>query len=163
MAPLYIFRCQGILSRKAQSPFSMLTEMPLACVMAFVHFSRSAAINMDPNLVFIAIGLFFATAAWKKWPGERRSIPRIWSALFLFGLCGVSLALIQYSLFIFYVHRIGGFGANFAAMLSWARPGFFLSLIALILNSTGQGRSRIFAVAVSSELLVICIILVSGM
>src|SRR5438552_1862979 len=142
----FTFPCHGILTPKAWFPSSTSTRM-LACAMPAVPFSRSAVSKMDPNLLFIVIGILLLIGAWKKWLAEEILLPRLRKALFLLGLCVVSLALIEYAQFIVHVHRIGGFGNNFAEMLRWARPGFFLSLASLILAAVGRGRSRLCAVA----------------
>jgi hypothetical protein len=117
----------------------------------------------DPNLLLIAIALILTAVAWRKWSTDRAMLTPVRAGLFLAGLCVSSIALIEYSLLTLHVHRNGGFGDNFSAFLSWARPGFFTSLIALSLTATGRGRSRICAVAASFELMAVWIILVSGM
>ncbi len=118
---------------------------------------------MDPKLLLLAIGVVLTVAAWKKSFRERTALPRVRTALFLLGLCATSAALIEYSFFVFHVHHIGGFGDNLVPMLLWARPGFFLSFTALALAMTGRGRSRVLALATSSELLTIWILFVSSM
>ena len=158
-----IFHSQGTQNRKVRFHYSTLTPMSREFVTQPAHFSRSAATKMDPNFLLIAVGFVLTVTAWKKWFRERVLLPRVRNAIFLSGLCATSVALIEYSVFILYVHRIGGFGNNLGPMLLWARPGFFLSVTALAFAMTGRGRSRILVVAASSELLAIWVILVSSM
>jgi hypothetical protein len=118
---------------------------------------------MDPNWVIAAASFVLAIAAWVKWFSERGSISRYRGVLFLLGLCVGSLAVVEYFLLILFAHRIGGFGSDFGDFLGWARPGFFLSLLALILGFAGVGTSRFFVVALACGLLLVWVLLVNGM
>jgi hypothetical protein len=84
-------------------------------------------------------------------------------ALSTAGLVAASLALVIYVSFVAHVHRIGGCGTDFPAMLRWARPGFWISLTAVLLVVTGRGKCRAWAVTAAALVLVLWIIPVWGM
>jgi len=119
---------------------------------------------MSLEITLIIIGLLPTLAAWRTWASKDRvSLNGTRKALFVAGLAGASLALAIYVAFVFYAHRIHGFGTNFPAMLRWARPGFWLSLLALLLVLAGRGRSRVFGLASSLVVLILWIIPIWGM
>ena len=114
--------------------------------------------------LFVPIVLLPTVAAWKRWLGaERQSLQGGRKALFVLGLSAVSLALFEYCLFALYTNHIGGFGTDFPAMLKWARPGFWISLAALLLSVSGTGKSRAWGMTASALALVLWIIPVWGM
>ncbi len=119
---------------------------------------------MSVEIVFIVIGLIPTIAAWWAWRSrDRASLDGVRTGLFMTGLVGASLALVDYVVFVIYAYRIHGFGTNFGAMLRWARPGFWVSLFALLLVIAGRGKSRVFGLVSSLVVLILWIIPVWGM
>jgi hypothetical protein len=119
---------------------------------------------MSVEILLIVIGLIPTIAAWRAWGSrDRASLDGARKSLFMTGLVGASLALAVYSVFVIYAYRIHGFGTNFSGMLRWARPGFWVSLLALLLVMAGRGRSRVFGLVSSLVVLILWIIPVWGM
>jgi hypothetical protein len=103
-------------------------------------------------------------AAWSRWlRTDRRSLrgPRV--VLFWIGLSTATIAWAEFSSFCVYVASRHELGNDFATFLAWARPGFYVSLAGVVLATAGVGRSRLLAVAPSSLLLALWIILVEAM
>ena len=102
--------------------------------------------------------------AWRRWFfADRQASKGGRKVLFIFGLSVASLALIWYCLLAVYMYWIGGFGENFAAVLRWTRPGFWLSAVAAVLTTAGRGRSRVLALVSSLVLAILWAIPVWGM
>lgn len=120
--------------------------------------------RMQLALVFVIVALVPTVAAWLKWlSADRRLLLGSRKVFFLAGLCAVSLGLIVYCLFTIHTYRISGFGTDFSAMLRWARPGLWISLLGVLLSPTGKGQSRIWSLAASLIVLTLWIIPVWGM
>jgi len=93
--------------------------------------------------VLVARALFLALWGWAVWlssDGRRRRGGRRVS--FVVGLTALSLALAWYCLFVIYADRVGDFGENFRALLSWA-SWVRVSIVAAVLSVTGRGNSRL--------------------
>lgn len=119
---------------------------------------------MQLEILFVIIVLLPIVAAWRTWVSkDRASLNGTRKIMFLVGLVGASIALTIYAAFVIYTFRIHGFGTNFPGMLRWARPGLWISLVALVLSVTGTGRSRAWNVAASTLVLILWIIPVWGM
>jgi hypothetical protein len=93
--------------------------------------------------------------AWTKWiAADQHLLGRRRKIAFSLGLCTATVSLLEYAAFVAYAMHIGGFGTNFPALLLWTRPGFWISVAALLLALAGGGKSRAFG-AISGALLVI--------
>ncbi len=111
--------------------------------------------RMQLNLLLITVILVPTIAAWRGWAlKDRHALAGVRQVLFLAALAAVSAAIILYTLLVIQAHTIGGFGANFPALLAWVRPGSWLSLAAMPLSLFGRGKSRAFA-ALSSSLMTV--------
>ena len=120
--------------------------------------------RMPLEITLIVIGLLPTVAAWRTWASkERASLGGTRKYLFLVGLTAASIALTIYIAFVIYIFRIHGFGTNFPAMLRWARPGLWISLVALLFVLAGRGRSRLFGLASSLVVFLLWMIPVWGM
>jgi hypothetical protein len=119
---------------------------------------------MQLEILFVIIALLPTVVAWRTWVSkDRASLNGTRKVMFLVGLVGASIALTIYAAFVIYTLRIHGFDTNFPAMLSWARPGLWISLAALVLSVAGTGKSRAWSVAASALVLILWIIPVWGM
>lgn len=119
---------------------------------------------MSLEIFLVVVALVPTLAAWSAWTSkEHLSVSRARKALFTAGLLAASVALMVYVAFVMHVHRIGGFGTDFPAMLKWARPGLWISLAALLLSVAGRGQSRAWGMTASALVLVLWIIPVWGM
>lgn len=120
--------------------------------------------KMSLEIFLVVVVLEPTLLAWSAWAAkDHLAASGARKALFTAGLVAASLALVIYVSFVAYVHAIGGFGTDFPAMLRWARPGFWISLTAVLLVVTGRGKSRAWAVTAAALVLVLWIIPVWGM
>lgn len=98
---------------------------------------------MSLEIFLVVMALVPTLAAWSAWTSkEHLSVSGARKALFTAGLLAASVALVVYVAFVMHVHRIGGFGTDFPAMLKWARPGFWISLAALLLSVSASKVAR---------------------
>jgi hypothetical protein len=110
---------------------------------------------MPIAIAFIIIALLPTVAAWRKWlVVDQRSLAGTRKILFTTGLCIATLALLEYLAFALYTNHVGGFGTNFPGVFKWTRPGFWASVLALLLVLTGRGKCRVFGLS-SGVLMVI--------
>lgn len=114
---------------------------------------------MPIAILFIVIVLVPTTLAWRKWLAvDQRSLAGTRRVLFTVGLCVATLALLEYLAFALYTDHIGGFGTNFPAVFRWTRPGFWASVLALLLVLAGRGRSRVFGLSSAVLMIIVWII-----
>jgi hypothetical protein len=114
---------------------------------------------MPTTIALIVITLVPTVAAWIKWLAvDRRSLAGTRKILFTMGLCVATLALLEYLAFALYANHVGGFGTNFPAVFRWTRPGFWASVLALLLVLAGRGKSRVFGLSSGVLMVVLWII-----
>jgi hypothetical protein len=119
---------------------------------------------MPIAIALLIIVLLPTVAAWRKWlAADGQSLVGARKILFIAGLSVASLALLEYFAFALHTSHIGGFGTNFPAVFRWTRPGFWASVLALVLVSAGRGKSRVFALASAGLMVIVWIIPYWGM
>lgn len=119
---------------------------------------------MPVAIAFTIIVLLPTVVAWRKWLAtDRKSLAGARLVLFTTGLCVATLTLLEYFAFALYTNHIGGFGTDFPAVFRWTRPGFWSSVMALLLVLAGRGKSRAFGIASAVLMVILWIISVWGM
>lgn len=115
-------------------------------------------------VVQILIAVVLPCVAWYRVAVDKRPLFAGWRARVL--LAGLVIASLSSIAFVGLVCRavwLGGFGTDFPSLLSWVRPGLWLSIVALGLCVIGAGPSRGWAVAASIVILALWVIPVLGM
>lgn len=108
---------------------------------------------MQLEIIFTLVALALTTLAWRGWiVRDLQAQVGIRRILFGIGLICASVALAIYVAFVVHAYRAGGFKENFASLLAWTRPSFWISVSAILLCIAGKGRSRLWGL-VSSVLM----------
>jgi glucan phosphoethanolaminetransferase (alkaline phosphatase superfamily) len=119
---------------------------------------------MQLEIIFVLIALVLIVLAWRVWiVKDRESQSGIRKILFPIGLICASLALAIYVAFVIHTYRVGGFKENFASLLVWTRPSFWISVAAIVLCIAGKGRSRVWGLVSSIFMTLLWILPVWGM
>lgn len=114
---------------------------------------------MSITIPLIIIALLPILAAWRQWVvTDHVPLNRTRKSLFIVALCLASAAVFEYVAFVLYTGHIGGFGTDFAAVFRWTRPGFWISMLALLLAFFGRGKSRMLGVTSALVMVILWII-----
>jgi hypothetical protein len=115
------------------------------------------------QLVSLLISIFLI-ASWYRWAtSDRSQAQRTRRYLFLGGLLIASVDLILYLAFTIQNTRSQGPRPDFLRTLLWAKPGFWISIAALVLCFSGKGWSRVSSLVAALLMLGLWIIPIWGM
>jgi hypothetical protein len=119
---------------------------------------------MQLELFIIFVTAIAVFTSWYWWTTiDRAELAGVRAIFFVGGLLMVSVAFLLYCGFVVENVRFQGSKIDFRPMLNWARPAFWVSIVALVLCSLGRGRSRVSGLLTSLLMVAIWVTPIWGM